>query len=354
MSPFIQLIQTALGLRNTLDDKLDAETWARVFDTAKKQAVLGVTFKGIEKLPADQLPPLRTKLQWALAAEKIGQNNAEIDSHAAEITKTFEDMGIRSCVLKGQGAAMLYPWPEARQSGDIDLWIDLPCRKAVPVLKQKWTVGDVFYHHADVRAFTDGTELEVHFRPSWMNSPISNRRLQRYFKSKAPEQFGNGSGKGFNCPTDAFNCVFSLIHIYRHLLQEGIGMRQLMDYCFILKSSSEPERKAAYNFVSKLGMKKFCGALMYALEYFFALEPESMLCPPDGRYGEFLVDEVMKSGNFGHFDSRNRYSRKQPLIIRFINRMKHLARFTGIAWSEVLWAPYFKTRQLIWRKINNY
>ena len=354
MSPFFQLVQISLGIRDGFDSAVDSDQWARMFKTATRQTLIGVTFKGIERLPLEQQPPVKIKLKWALLAEKIAEANRKIDKHCAEITGIFREMGIRSCILKGQGAALLYPWPEARQSGDIDLWVDLPCRKALPAIKGRWQVGDVCYHHADVKAFTDGTELEVHFRPSWMNSPYGNFKLQRYFSSKSSEQFANESGKGFNQPTCAFNCVFSLVHIYRHLLHEGIGMRQLLDYYFILKASTGQERTAAYRFVAGLKMKKFCGAVMYVLQTFFGLEDEYLLCPADSKYGSFLVDEVMKAGNFGHYDSRNKYRKTQSLPTRIFHRMKHLLRFPGIAGSEVLWAPFFKSVQYIWRKINNY
>lgn len=354
MNPLIQLIQIALGHRKALDAPLTQEEWSSTFKAAGKQAMLGVVWKGIERLPEEQLPPLSIKLKWAFTAEKIAERNGVMDTHSAEITREFSQMGLRTCILKGQGAALLYPWPEARQSGDIDLWVDGGHKNIVPKLRGKWNVGEVFYHHADVKAFADKTELEVHFHPTWMNSPFSNRKLQNYFHSKSSEQMNNACGKGFNHPTTAFNCIFSMMHIYRHLLQEGIGLRQLTDYYFILSNSTQSERKATFNFICRLGMKKFCGALMYVQKEIFCLEDEYLLCPADSDKGKFLLEEIWKSGNFGHYDSRNRYRKSQPALVRFFHRMRHLARFTDIAWSEIIWAPYFKIRQHIWRKLFKY
>ena len=35
-------------------------------------------------------------------------------------------------------------------------------------------------------------------------------------------------------PTVEFNLIFQLTHIYAHLMNEGIGLRQLLDYYYVL------------------------------------------------------------------------------------------------------------------------
>lgn len=355
MLELIELLKISVGKAKTLEEPWSEEQWESVYAEAKKQAVLGVCFKAIEALPEEQKPSRRIKVQWALAAEKIATFNHLLDAHASEITKAMSALGPKSCVIKGQGLAMLYPYPDSRQSGDIDLWINVNHKQLVPVLRTNWTVGDVFYHHAEVKAFSDGTSLEVHFHPSWMNDPFANRKLMKWFDSNAPEQFENYFlDKGFSMPTVAFNCVFCMLHIYRHTLHEGIGVRQLMDYYYILQHSGSEERAEAFRTLKSLKMHRFVAAVMYVEQKLFSLDDKYLLCTPDKHSGSLLLREISMAGNFGHADSKTVQMEKGNIFVRAYAKFVRLSRFIPIAPSEVLWAPFFKIWQWCWRIKNHY
>lgn len=80
--------------------------------------------------------------------------------------------------------------------------------------------------------------MEAHFRPLFLDSPLRNHRLQGWFQLN--EQFGVHDAKIGDCviptPIVSFNAVYQLCHIYRHLFDEGIGLRQLLDYYFVLRA----------------------------------------------------------------------------------------------------------------------
>ena len=354
-SPFMQLLRVYMGSQEALSQPLTDAQWEKIYKIAAKQTLVGIIYSAIEKLPDDQKPPRAVKIRFALSTEKIEARGEVMDAHAAEITEKFAGMGLRCCVLKGQGIANLYPDPHRRQSGDIDLWVDAPREKLIPILREHWEVGDIFYHHADVKAFDDKTSLEVHFTPTWMNSPKSNRHLQAWFNVMADAQFRSPvNEKGFNAVSIGFDCVFSLVHIYRHLLFEGVGLRQVMDYYYILQHSTQEERTSAYHLAKSLGMSRFVAALMYAENYFFGLEGDKMLCAASPEEGDFLVDEIIRGGNFGHYDPKRRTRAGMAPLKLFILRICHLIRFVSISPDEVFWAPHFKVTQFLWRRKNNY
>ena len=161
----------------------------------------------------------------------------------------FLKEGMGTVLLKGQGNSLFYPRPLHRTPGDIDLWMN-DGRKVVVDYARKYCPGvEVVYHHVDV---LKEAEIELHFTPSWMNSWRMNLRLQRYFKEwktlsllhkvQLPERVGEVA-----VPTLAMNRVYLLVHIYRHLFDEGIGLRQLLDYHFVLRQPcSEAEREGAF------------------------------------------------------------------------------------------------------------
>lgn len=353
---FIELLHIAVGksaplLANPLSDV----QWDGIYAMAKKQSLIGVINEVIERLPEEQKPYRRVKIQFAIAAEKIAQRNKLMDSHAADFTRDMAEMGFKSCILKGQGVARLYPKAGIRQCGDIDIWIDSDHKTAVPELQKKWKLKEVCYHHASIHSLPDKVVLEVHFRPNWMNNPFKNAKLQEFFAENAAGQFSNYcSEKGFAVTTPFFDCVFGMEHIYRHVLFEGVGMRQLMDYYYVLLHSSEEDRGRAYEELCALGMRKFVPAIMYVLKVLFALDDNFMLCAPDSRIGDFLVREIFKWGNFGKEDSRNHIRTARNKSARFIFRTGHFFRYLSLAPSEVLWGPYYMVWQFLWRKKYKY
>lgn len=348
---FIELLHIAVGKSGArLENPMPDEQWEGIYATARKQSLVGVINDVIERLPQEQKPPRRTKIQFALSSEKIAERNHLLDRYAADITNAMSEMGFRSCVLKGQGTATLYPKAGIRQCGDIDMWIDTDHKTAVPLLQKKWKLDEVCYHHAKITGLPDKVILEVHFRPTWMHRPASNRRLQKFFEKNAAGQFGNYcQEKGFYITTPFFDSVFGMVHIYRHVLFEGIGMRQLMDYFYVLQHTSDEDRKKAYEVLCSLGMRKFVAAAMYVLERLFGMGREYMLCRPDSKTGGFLVKEIFKWGNFGREDSRNHIKNARSKPARFIFRTGHFFRYFWLAPLEVLWGPYYMIWQFFWR-----
>ena len=369
MENFKKLLLVALGRASCLDRPFTAEEWDEIFSIAKKQALIGIMAKAMMQLPAEQMPSQKLKVRFAIIEDKVEERNALLISHIGKVAQRMKSVGLECCLLKGPGIASYYPVPEVRQSGDIDVWVlpeehsnyfaSRPSRRVPPIvrkLRHHWKVGDVVYHHADVYMFEDGTALEVHFMPTWMFNPRYNRRLQRYFDSRADRQFANyDSALGIAVPDLEFNCVYLLLHIFRHFLFEGVGMRQLMDYYYLLCSSDAQQRQRSYDLLCSIGLKRFCAGLMYTLKDYFALEEERMLCAPDRRLGRFLMHEVELAGNFGTFDPRNAVvSKDASLLFRISARIKHLSRFLRLSPREVLWGPFFKIWQSLWRFSNKY
>lgn len=202
--------------------------------------------------------------------------------------------------------------------------------------------------------------MEVHFTPSWMFSYRHNRRMQSIFSEMAAEQFANRVVLPYTdnmvcvcVPTTEFNLLFILEHIYRHLFSEGIGMRQLVDYYYVLmqKSSSETKNRVIERLTS-LNMLKFASAVMYIMSEVLGMDDALLIVPPDVKGGNFLFNEMMRAGNFGQYDPQGVYTvnktKKQWLM------MKRNMRFVRHYPSEVIWILPFRFWQYCWRKRNGY
>ncbi len=352
---FFELLQIVLGTRNGLTAVPGSrQDWEDVFAVGARHNLLSVTFPVIDRLHDEVDIPLGIYSRWAMLAEKVTEKNKYHLECCKMLTERLLAYGYRSCILKGQGVAAMYPTPSLRQSGDIDIWVEGGHKKIVGFLREHFKVGHVVYHHCEVRMFK-GFNVEVHFTPSWMNGPCADRRLQKYFSSHARAQFDNyDSSLGFSVPTPRFQAVHLLLHIYRHVLDEGVGLRQLMDYSILLRRLEDKDREEALKDIRFLKLDKFAAGLMAVLAEVFGLDERDMLCKPDSRQGRFLLDEIMVSGNFGRYDVRNAHSADETRVMHAKRKMTRSLRYLKYYPSEVLSIPVFMVRHYFWRLFNGY
>ena len=350
---FFQLIRCGIGKQSELQSTPTAQQWNELFEIARKQTLAGIAFAGIEGLPQEQRPPKEVLLQWYKLCSIIKSKNVELDGKCAAVSQKFMSEGFSNCILKGQGIAQLYNNPALRTPGDIDIWIDGGDKKVIEYVKRLFPDCSPTYHHVDF-PILPGTDIEIHYRPTWAYNPFIDRRLQKFFKENSSTQFMNTvetANGSFPAPTPAFNRIYILLHIYRHVFFEGIGMRQMLDYYFVLQQEITSQEKEEYQRLLKFfGLKRFASATMYALQQMFGLDKEHTLVKPDKRLGKFLIREIMIAGNFGKYDHRYNlgthvYSFKRA--VETIRRSMTLAtRFP----NELLWSPYFKIWHYFWRK----
>lgn len=355
---FFYLLQLAIGKRPIDVIPIDENEWEEIYETAIKQSLVGVVLDGVQKLIdiwPEQKPPVEFLLEWIGQTEQIKAENKQMDERSAMMKRMFESNGYESCILKGQGVARLYPKPGVRQPGDIDIWVDGKRDDIVKLLKDGFIgVSYIDYVNCHASYFTDA-EVEVHFRPTWMYNPITNWKVQKWIQKKKDAQMkAYDSEVGFSYPTVSFNLVFSLIHIYRHVFQEGIGLRQLTDYYFILDHSTVVERCEAYKTLKSFGLGKFVATIMYIMRRVFDIDKELLLCEPNAVEGEFLLSEILRGGNFGQYDDRIKRILMEHRWSNGVENLKRNLAYLKRYPSEVVWIPVWKLWHWCWRKCNGY
>ena len=237
---FFEFLRFCIGTVQEVPSSLKGADWRVLYAMARKQCLVGVLFDGIKRLPADAGMDKGLLFQWMAQNQTLRKANARLDKAAVEVAEWFGRKGFRTCVLKGQGNALLYPPGMERTPGDIDLWVDGGDRKVVSFVRSLSPDEKVCYHHIGFPEY-NGVEVEVHFRPSFLFCFRHNRCLQGYYERVMDEQFAHrvklgGQGE-VAVPKAEFNLIFQLTHIFTHLMNEGIGLRQLLDYFFLLKNT---------------------------------------------------------------------------------------------------------------------
>ena len=150
-------------------------------------------------------------------------------------------------------------------------------------------------------------------------------------------------------PCLAFDRVFILLHCYQHMSGNGVGLRQVMDYFYVLRQGfTEEERIDTVKWVKKLGMGRFAAGLMWVLRDVFGLEDKYLIMEPDEKEGCFILNEILLTGNMGHSDKRSWGSRKSAFS-RFFRNLRRDFYMVRHYPHEALWQPFFSLWLYFWR-----
>ena len=343
MNIFHELLQISIGSRKYFSRVPSVEKWVALYDECEKQSVIGFMLAGIEKIPKEHRPPQDLLLQWIGVGQMIEQQNKLVNERCVDITNVLNDSGFRTCILKGQGNGLMYPNPMLRQPGDIDIWIDGSKDDIVSFVHKNYPDTKVTDHHIEYPIYND-VEVEVHYKPSVAVSVKYDKQLRDYWETFKEEQFLNkkslSSGVGEICvPTIAFNIVFQMAHMMKHFFSEGLGMRHIIDYYFLLRSARDNGLRAKEysDTFSQLGMKRFAEAVMWVLVEVCGMPKEWMVCDEDKKRGRLLIDEIMAGGNFGNGDTRlaKKMMTKSATLSVIMKNMK----LVGLFPEEAIMAP---------------
>lgn len=353
---FIELVRQSIGLSKYLSYNPSADEWKELYMMAVKQSLEGVCFAGVRKyMEAAQQQGWQTTIpqklyyKWLGITVQIWQCNELMDKRCEELQSKLSSLGFKNSILKGQGLNTLYgELKNFRKPGDIDVWIHARAedssgdhfKRVMEYVTMQGKIGNFNRQHVVVRFFED-VMVEVHFTPSVMNNPIHNRRLQNWFKHHTKVNYD-------------FNIIYLVQHCYNHFLFEGIGLRQLMDYYFLLKSSVNQRKDYTelLETLEYLGLKKFAEAMMWVMKDVFYLNDEHLICLPNKKLGEYLLKEILSGGNFGHYGNAGvMKSHTKGKFSFFMARMRRNLKLFNFYPTEIIWSPYTMIKNYVWKRI---
>lgn len=337
-----ELLLVCTGARKDLRQTYTDEDWNGALAIANSQAIVGVLLSAIEILETQQ--PKMLLLQWIGLSQMVEQESVRMAEAGAAVVKYFHENGFACQMLKGSAVGRYYPQPNRRTSGDIDIWLDGGRKRIYDFARAFDKDGKLYgvnYHHIHFHLI-ENIHIEVHIWPSYLSSPLRNWRLHRFCRLHKPTMESDK-------PSLAFDRVFILLHCYNHFCGHGVGLRQIMDYYYVLKQGfTEDEREDSVYWIKKIGMSRFAQGLMWVLREYFGLEEQYMLIQPCEKEGRFIISEVLQTGNMGHGDTRNWGSMRSPLS-RFLLNLRRDFYLMGHYPQEAIWQPLFSIWLYFWR-----
>lgn len=361
ITAFFAFLKYCLGYKGNMSRMIAGMNWHELYSFASKQALLGLCFEGIERLGKEYPEELKRNpigrellMTWMGKAQQICRQNMKVNAVASKLFSVLREDGMRCCVLKGQGNALMYPNPYSRTPGDIDVWIDASRERIMEYASKKFELGDdIRLQHLETSL--DGVPVELHFFPCSMNNPIYHARLQKWFRRNADLQCSHivrlpDGAADIAIPTTAFNVIYQLTHLYHHFFDEGIGMRQIIDYYYVVNNDELLAIKDTLQKELKyLGLWKFAGAVMYVLHEALGLSEEKMIAPMDEKRGKLLLSEILDGGNFGQHFTKYGHFTQQGMAKKYFLKIWRNMHFVRYYPAEALCEPLFRTWHFLWR-----
>ena len=353
-SKFFQLVRFAISEHEHVP-QIETSDWEAIYKLARKQTVAGVVFQAVLLMGTEANIPRELKMKWLYHVNNIKKRNKLLNRRSSQLVDMFKQDGLDCCVLKGQGNALMYPDPFVRTSGDIDLQVKGGREEVLRYVKKRFPQVKTAYQHVDYPIFKDVT-VEIHYLPVYMNNPLFNRRLKTWFDNQPHALYDHlvdlpDEAVRIPVPTLEFNVIFQLAHLMHHYLDEGIGLRHILDYYYLLRKVGE--EKIHLDGISaslkKFGLFHFAGAVMYIMHELLGLDEELLIVPMDRNKGERLLGVILQGGNFGKYSGLTNHS----LLTKHFMKYWRILHFIGDYPGEGVCEPIFRTWHYFWRIKNS-
>lgn len=306
---FLSLLRAGLWGK-AVDERLfqDGVDWPAILSLAREQTVVGVLSDGIGSLPLSMRPPTSMVRDLQKELIRIRHGHTVLNHVLKEVYGELSYAGIRPVLLKGQGVAQNYLYPEQRQCGDIDLYVgvryyDLACK----ILSGCGGIENVTIDkHPSHRQFCyGGVNVEIHRKACCLTIPRIDKRLQAISDIYLREEACSSEklqGTDIILPPVNFDALFLFLHFVRHFIQEGVGLRQVCDWTLYLHAHvGDIDRERLLCEVDLLGMRRFWEIFGCIAVYYLGLPPEEFpgFFKERKKLSQYLLSLIFKSGNFG-------------------------------------------------------
>ncbi len=322
------------NLNLDFNDKVD---WEKVYQLAEEQAVIGVVLAGIERykdLNLDLNLDQELLLQLIGEVQLVEQTNKAMNKFIEKLVEEMRVAGVYTLLVKGQGIAQCYERPIWRSSGDVDLFLsDANYKKAKEILVARATnIEPEEKYEKHLGMTIDGISVELHGN---LRTGVSHR-LDRIIDEVQKDVFYGGNVRSWmNGKTQVFlpgidcDVFFVFTHILKHFFKEGIGLRQICDWCRILWVFRDKINK------SLLECRVRDAGIMTEWRSFAALAVDYLGMPQDAmplyssskrwkKNADKIIRIILETGSFGHNRDASYYSKHT----QFVSKSISLGRYT--------------------------
>ena len=331
-NPFFELIQVAMGQRECLEQGPSDEEWQQIHLMALRQGLQGICYRGIERLFDFGLRiPQDLSIDWMAAAESISEENQRLQQRCARLQRDMAAAKVRLSFLNEVGSLCFYPeeLQPLCEPTVIDVFVDGSMNKVIGYAKKKSRKAVVYDYKFLTLKLGGGVKMRARGRAEMCANILRNRRLQKWLRRNHNYCFLTTDG--LTRPTATMMAFLMMLHLQQCFLYDGITMRQLLDYYYVLRRLEgrfRPFRDGVTinQLFKTFGLTKFAQGMMWVMQEAFGLSKDYMPCEMSRSDGEYIIDVVMAGKR---------------------NYLSLLLKYPG----DILWYPVWLTWHAIWRNV---
>lgn len=306
-----------LGLETSSTDEealqdlrvLKKEDWLVLKQMADKQSVSAIAFDGLNRIcqkygkeVSDGIEQMWWKkfiLEWTALMMKIEQKNHQQIDVMKRMSEIWAKEGCRVMVMKGQANAVLYPHLEHRNPGDIDCYLFEDYARGNDIARKVGAkVDEGWYKHSQIhyqREMFENHQFFVHTREGKRSKKLEillEKELQvadyRYFQDTA-----------ILLPPTMFNALFLTYHAMSHFLEEGIRLKQILDWAMFLKQEQDHvDWLRFYELCKDFHMLRFANAMTDISVNLLGIKITNHLLVAESPYTERIVQSALHDDDY--------------------------------------------------------
>ena len=347
---FLLLLQQGLWKKKSAEviPALTPQEWEEIYQFSRKQAVQGIVYDGVNMLDSALQPPMALMIRWTVEIDSIERANKKQADVIYKLYNLFtQENGLPFILLKGQANGACYPTPTHRVCGDIDLYFYDKSETAHRIVERRgiYVEREHYREGSNNANYTfEGVPIDHRIRFMTLHNPFTRKRLKKMQSTLLLDgQQGTLQIKDIGVPTlsPSTNHVMQIAHILKHLLTEGVGLRQCCDLAMTLYATRESiDVEDNKKILKSLGLHKFA-LLMYAFLEEFLGYPKELLPQTTSYDAAPLLEEIWESGNFGQMDTRMTVSGNgtRRKLMTFNKVLRKCMLFARYAPGEAFWWP---------------
>lgn len=356
VSLFLELLRSAIWNRpadENLFRQVDTSVWKEVIGLAESQRVSALLYDGIMTLPAAFRPEKKVLYTLFLQAEAIEKLNKGLNDELGNLVLEYGKIGCPFVLLKGQANAILYPKPEHRAPGDIDLFL---YRKGDYEKANEWArkrgckMDAEIIHHQSYEI--NGIHVENHKNICYFGirkyDVLLEEKMQEIIRNHRFIELEVDNLKVSVLPVE-FNAFFLFYHLFHHFIHLGVGVRQFCDWVlFMHMHSHQMDKEVLAGMARQFDLSNAMEVFASAAVKYLGARPDVFPFTTDteGRFVDVVMDDVLSGGNFGFSTFENRPFRGEwdAKWHRFCYSVARTKKISGIAPRHINPLPVTKIK----------
>lgn len=345
------------------EEKIDASKfveadWKQIFNLSDIQTVSSLVLEGIGMLPHSVLQiPFDKKMMLFAKMQRMEQINTLHRCVIVKIDKALKAEGIQAVFMKGQTTAMRYPNPMHRTPGDIDFVVDQKdFKKTMEVLEKIGKVDYDLVHEHHGMAWVDGVTVEPHYKVHNYQCPSTDHAMQEMFASVFPSELSSADMDGYAVPVfpPTFESVFLISHMVNHVYEEGLGLRQVIDYAMFLSSCADKiDWLQHHEYLHQMRMERAWRIFTCICVDYLGMSLPTQVEPfshQEKMWAEKMMADIMRVGNFGRGEYVFHHRGFKDAFNNYCWVVKRCWNLGFVCPSEARWWIISKVERFFWKK----